>query len=679
MSKGSLLALLITLSTILPAEGRLGRPLRVVPPRYGPLDNTYLGALSYDGKNFLFNARTAASLETSTKVLFVVGPDGTQLGDPVLVPLGAEVLGITEGLYIVLLGDSFLRLSARGEWLDAGPLPLPVHAEDGAAGSRRFLVLGEGQSFLVDFRGNAVPAGPHPGHGFVSAKDRLFAVAEYVGGVCQLRMLDDEGRILRDGPAPSGGCGLGTDGNTWLLYPTTAALPYRIVDDDLNVLVTFDEDTFLFPFRGWGYLGVSDRLSRFPHPSFPARVFELRAGSYATQTTTLLDRVFGSSQVFGNGHTLLYLERETVPQRARLFSSIAELQGSLPPPLSFTGGRDREVPVAATNSAGVSLLVWNEPEPESSSAIYAARVSAAGALLDAHPLLLSTECRDARSAIATDGTDFLVGWAGCGRVGAHLVTAEGIATTAFTAPRNGLSVENLPAVAFDGQSYVMVWPDADYLAFARILRNGSSVRPGTARMRGRSPQVAARPGGGWLLVYSDELLNRLTSQPLTPDATLTGAPESIVRSFAKASSLIRRDDGFLLVARPPRAEDEPFLIRLDEGGKASSQPVDIPAGTATPRMFCGSECVLVWREDDSENLGRIVAAPVREPAPRELALGEPVTVGTHDAIFRIGEPVLFRGSVDDPRLLLYTAPDGESGAIQIFARTAEAKRRASRP
>lgn len=679
MSKAPLLALFLTLSAVLPAEGRLGRPSRVVPPRYGPVVHNNLFAESYDGKNFLFTARTLTSFQTSTKSVFLVGPDGTQLSDPVLVPVDAQAIGMTDGMYIVTAGNSFVRLSARGEWIDAAPLPVRVKA--GAAGPRRFFVFGEGKSFLVDSRGNATPAGSVPGSsGWVSVKERVFAVNLSVEGQCHLRMLDDEGHILRDGPTPAGACGLGTDGTTWLLHPTSRALPYRIVDDNLNVLVTFDEDTFLYPIRGWGYLGIDDRLDRFPHADFPARVFELRASAYTAQKTTLLNHVFGASQIRGNGQTRLYLEQGPALSRAYLLSSVAQLDSPLPPPLSFTGGLDREAPVALANSAGVSLLVWNEPEPDPSrSAMYAARVSATGALLDAHPMLLSRECRDVRSTIATDGSGFLVGWAGCGRAGAHLVTAEGIAAQSFAATRNRSEIANLPAVAFDGESYVMVWPDGYFLSFARVLPDGSPVRPAIVRMRGQSPQVAARPGGGWLLVYSDDYLHRLMSQPLTSDVNLTNETESILREYATAGSLVRRDDGYLLLARHRGAAGEPFLIRVDDRGKASSRTADVPIGTITPRMFCESECTLVWREDDSGNLGRIVAAPVREPAPPELALGEPVTVGTHDTIFRIGDPVLFRGSVDDPRLLLYSAPEGESGAVQIFARTAESKRRASRP
>ena len=308
------------------------------------------------------------------------------------------------------------------------------------------------------------------------------------------------------------------------------------------------------------------------------------------------------------------------------------------------------------------------------SAIYAARVSATGALLDAHPVLLANECREARSAIATDGTDFVVLWNGCSQAGAHLFTAEGTVTPSFTFPKS-VRFSNHAGIAFDGESYIVVWPDLSRLLIARIQRDGSAVLPAKTRIVGWGASIAARPGGGSLLVYVDDL-NRLISQPLDKDGALDGEPEVVSRVTIDTSSLISRDDHFLLTGRKA---GEPLLMRLDARGKPSlRQSYGVPIASASAKVFCETDCVLVWREGDSSTLGRIVAAPIRE-LPNGVELEEPVEVGTHDAMFRIGQPVLLRGPANDPELLLYTAPDPDGGSMQIFARSAAAKRRSSRP
>jgi hypothetical protein len=674
-----LLAAFVTLATMLPAAGELGPPRRVVPPSFGTLPYG-VDAWSYDAKNFLISINGGWTFEAGAQQVLLMGPDGTQLTDPAVLPAEAKPIGVTANLYIFTLGDSFLRMSAKGKLLDAAPLPLPVKAVAAVAGPRNFLVIGKDATFLVDPDGTAMPVGA-VANGFITeiaAKGDRFAVSYVRGDNFYVLLIDDRGVVLRDGLMPDGTRNIYSDGNTWLLNRRTSPAPYEIADDDLNALLTINTRHFLFPVPGRGYIGVIDRQPVFGGATVPAEVFEVRAPQYAGQQTRLEDWVFGSSVIRGNPYTLLYLDRTAYPTHAHLLSSVAELKRPLlGPELSFSGALDREAPVAATNSAGVSLLVWTEPAAPASVSIYAARVSATGTVLDANPVLLAEDCPGSQAAIATDGTDFLVGWSGCAQAGAHLFSATGTVTRSVLALKVPGDGSNAPAVAFDGNGYFFSWPDRNATFIARVERNGTAVRP-AMKLYASSMRIAPLQDGGALLLYRT---NRLMSQHLTPEVRLDGEATPVLLAAAYPDSVTREGDHFLLIGRRPDGGSlVPFLMRLDHRGNPSAtQPLGVPIATAGAHVFCDAECMLVWKDGTASTATRIVASTIGKTAADGVTLTTPVTVATHDAIFRIFEPVLLRGSVNDPRLLLYTAPDRESGAVQIFARSSATKRRASRP
>ena len=400
------LAAAVLLALAVRAGAELGPAKRVVPPNLGPIPYSTLDAQSYDGTHFLVTLGTDAGDLYRTRTVLIIDSAGTQVSDPTLIPWNENALGITGNAYVFTFGDWFVRVSAKGELLDEAPRKLPVRSEAAAAGSRRLLVMGSGSLYLVDPDGTAASLGSVSSVSGIAAKGDRFALSYYLGGNYRVRIFDDQGTVLRDAAMPAGTWTVRSDGRSWAFAPRSSSLPWKIVDDDLNTLRSVTTTVPIQPNIGRGYVGAREQYYQFPNPQPPPEALEVSGPTYDVKGAPLPGRTSGFV-LRGNARTLLFIDRGAgYPQTAHLVSSLGDLNRPLPPPLAFTGARDREAAVSATNAAGVTLLVWNEATPQSGASIYAARVSAAGTMLDASPVLMGEDCRASRSAVATDGTDF---------------------------------------------------------------------------------------------------------------------------------------------------------------------------------------------------------------------------------------------------------------------------------
>ncbi|MHB8879804.1 MAG: hypothetical protein ACYC8T_39450, partial [Myxococcaceae bacterium] len=170
------------------------------------------------------------------------------------------------------------------------------------------------------------------------------------------------------------------------------------------------------------------------------------------------------------------------------------------------------------------LVVWQDQRTGTSKDIYGARVSAAGAVQDAQGIAIATAAID-RSlpesfppAVAWDGTNYLVVWAderngttGNDIYGARLSAAGVVQDASGIAISTAAGEQSSPAVAWDGNDYLVVWQDArnfaDDIYGARVsaagaVQDASGIAISTAASDQISPAVAW-DGTNYLVVWQD--------------------------------------------------------------------------------------------------------------------------------------------------------------------------------
>ncbi len=166
-------------------------------------------------------------------------------------------------------------------------------------------------------------------------------------------------------------------------------------------------------------------------------------------------------------------------------------------------------PVMAASSSQF-LVVW-EDQREALPAIYAARVSAAGALLDSAGILVARAARN--PSVTSDGVNFLVVFESGGDISGARISSAG--TLLDWVPLNiavGVGTQQTPSVDFDGTDYFVVWAD-DNLQGTNFDIFGTRVSPAgivavprgsplvTSTTVDRTSPAMAFDGNNHLLVY----------------------------------------------------------------------------------------------------------------------------------------------------------------------------------
>src|SRR5262249_44017090 len=153
--------------------------------------------------------------------------------------------------------------------------------------------------------------------------------------------------------------------------------------------------------------------------------------------------------------------------------------------------------------------------------IYASRMDADGGVLEDAGLAVSRAApSQASPAVAFDGENFLVVWeedrSGETDIYGARVTASGsLLDGEGFAVTTAHSSQFTPAAAWDGSVFLVVWeddrcgsPDCADLYGARVSRSGTVLDPdgipiSTATSAQFAPALAAREGGGFLVVWLD--------------------------------------------------------------------------------------------------------------------------------------------------------------------------------
>jgi len=186
-------------------------------------------------------------------------------------------------------------------------------------------------------------------------------------------------------------------------------------------------------------------------------------------------------------------------------------------------------PALATNGTDY-LVVWQDNRAHNSSGvdIYGVRVSSSGKVKDSLPLVVSNAAGNQQApAVASDGTNYLVVWQDhrLNKTYADIFGTVVNASTGAISYPNGIQIyigkngQSSPAVASDGQAYLVVWQDQQVSLtgsdiFGVIVNNlgGASTKvvpiySGTGYQM--SPDVAY--GGGSYLVVWDDSRNQTMS------------------------------------------------------------------------------------------------------------------------------------------------------------------------
>jgi hypothetical protein len=182
-------------------------------------------------------------------------------------------------------------------------------------------------------------------------------------------------------------------------------------------------------------------------------------------------------------------------------------------------GADHRKPVVACNG-GDYLVVWEDDRNRYTTGpdIFATRVSADGRVADTNgaPIIVASGAQW-RPAVAGNGDEYLVVWEDgdvfTNSIVAARVGADGRVISANLTIREPTTFHSNPAVAANGSNYLVVWSDvrnpatvADIYG-SRVTGSGAVVDPGgvpicLAREPQLNPSVAAN-GDNYLVVWSD--------------------------------------------------------------------------------------------------------------------------------------------------------------------------------
>ncbi|NMO21153.1 hypothetical protein HPC49_50350 [Pyxidicoccus fallax] len=175
---------------------------------------------------------------------------------------------------------------------------------------------------------------------------------------------------------------------------------------------------------------------------------------------------------------------------------------------------------AAVASNGTDYFVaWSSsPSGSTASAIYGARVSGAGELQDASPLLVGTLSTGGQHwpAVASNGTDYLVAWLGhqggdSGIFGQRVSSAGTVMESADIAISTANGLQTAPALASNGTDYLVAWEDdrnnnkdifGARVTGAGVVLDGSGIAISVGAQDEVAPSVASN-GTDYLVVWED--------------------------------------------------------------------------------------------------------------------------------------------------------------------------------
>ncbi|MBZ4409067.1 tandem-95 repeat protein [Myxococcus sp. XM-1-1-1] len=276
---------------------------------------------------------------------------------------------------------------------------------------------------------------------------------------------------------------------------------------------------------GHGYLVVWTNRTQTPrfediHGTFlSAAGTELTPGGFVISDAVGVQR--SPTVAFdGTQYLVVWQDERATPQKPKLYGR------RIPPP--GHGARGAEFPIPTEYEynmdqqvacgGGACLVTWG-----SGYQILATRVSAAGAVLDPQPIVLTPDVWNvmAEPSVSFDGADFMVIWNryllgdGVHQLEGVRVDKDGLLLEPgrFVLGEPNKDLVSRPGLAFDGQNHLMVWGEQTTVRSQRVSRSGTLLdlepRVLASGLEAPSTPNLAFDGEGFLV----SIVSRLSGEP----------------------------------------------------------------------------------------------------------------------------------------------------------------------
>lgn len=174
--------------------------------------------------------------------------------------------------------------------------------------------------------------------------------------------------------------------------------------------------------------------------------------------------------------------------------------------------------------------------------LWTARLSSAGALLDATPRSLEGATGSGKATLSGSGgaSGYLVARVSSGVAGALRLADDGSSTGGVITLNYSAQSSDTPSVAWDGVNFLAIWRDAETGAYAlrRISPAGAMVDATATTVPAHAPIAAAFNGANYVLAWQDfASIDRFT-------ATASWSPSAglgMTATFDTASGILSRD------------------------------------------------------------------------------------------------------------------------------------------
>lgn len=251
--------------------------------------------------------------------------------------------------------------------------------------------------------------------------------------------------------------------------------------------------------------------------------------------------------------------------------------------------------------------------------IYGARVGPSGAVLDpgGFPISTAPDLQDF-SAVAFDGANYLVAWTSgnfAGDIYAARVNPSGtVLDPDGIAVSTAANEQGLPAVAFDGQNYLVAWNDGRN-GFGNSDIYGARVTPAGTVLDGGGVVISSAANSQWapklafdgtnyLVAWMDERAGFSTwdiyGARVAPDATVldaSGISISTAPNTQFTPSVAFGGTTFLVVWRDQRSGDATYGARVSSGGVVLDPAgilISANGGNWTATGFDGTNYLAAW-------------------------------------------------------------------------------------
>ncbi|MGM0558901.1 MAG: MYXO-CTERM sorting domain-containing protein [Myxococcota bacterium] len=324
----------------------------------------------------------------------------------------------------------------------------------------------------------------------------------------------------------------------------------------------------------------------------------------------------------------------------------------------------------AVGSNGDGFLIsW--VDRNSASPLNAARISSDEIVQDVSPIAISQADTSARdTAVASDGTDYLVAWSEEGASDRDILATRVEAATGDLLNSNPISISDAsgsqehPAVVYDGSQFMVAWSDGRPMDgetpyATRVQTDGtvddsSGVRVSNSAAGNRSEVALSADAAGTLAVWEDDRWGggQLAGARLAADGTVEDVDGFFVSPMPNTQqrpAVAASDSGFLVVwedSRGYETQRDIYGMRFGLDGA----PLD-----NEPFVICEHEAVQ-WRPTVASNGDDYVVAWQDERESVPLLFGTRISADTGE-VNQVGGVRLAAGS--NPQQYAAMASNGD--------------------